>query len=490
MPRLGGMVDFTDSAYQDYRMASGIGQDIGSAFAARRNKKKVEEEKGIQDEMDAVFTGIVATAHRENKGYDYILTESAKVKDIAKSRYYQKTVESALSSLGGQQNTENKMDILQNGLKMTLDDFGRPIEGQEDIRKWYMDQINAIMTGGGTDQEEAPNLEQLADMGYKAMFGEETPKKPVQPEVQETPAEEPSIWEKTKNFLGLGEDNSVENAHQQYGEQKPEINPQAPWYVRAAAGIPDLPNPLGAAYNAITGKGKGKGKTDETIGQVTGEIEGWDGEIPDWEMKDVVGEPTKYNIQGEKYYGGASPTGKPPEFIQRMSDDSPVIKNEDGSVSSHLMMHDEMSDGRWVSFPSIVNINGKLTKLTPQQAVEYAQKNKEYLIFDTEKEAEAFSKGSWKKNGTPQGQPQETINGIPTAEYDKRIAGIKGSVPGVGTPEFLAEMEKLSPEKRKVKPETIKAFIDDAKRRMPNATPQQWAEEAKRMAKRNGWIIE
>ena len=388
MPRLGGMVDFTDSAYQDYRMASGIGQDIGSAFAARRNKKKVEEEKGIQDEMDAVFTGIVATATRENKGYDYVLTESAKVKDIAKSRYYQKTVESALSSLGGQQNTENKMDILQNGLKMTLDDFGRPIEGQEDIRKWYMDQINAIMTGGGTDQqEEAPNLEQLADMGYKAMFGEETPKKPVE-EVQETPAEEPSIWKETKNFLGFGDDNSVENAHQQYGEQKPEINPQAPWYVRAAAGIPDLPNPLGAAYNAITGKGKGKGKTDETIGQVIGEVEGWDGTIPDWEMTDVVGEPTQYNIQ------------------------------------------------------------------------------------------------------KPQGQPQETINGIPTAEYDKRIAGIKGSVPGVGTPEFLAEMEKLSPEKRKVKPETIKAFIDDAKRRMPNATPQQWAEEAKRMAKRNGWIIE
>ena len=85
---------------------------------------------------------------------------------------------------------------------------------------------------------------------------------------------------------------------------------------------------------------------------------------------------------------------KDKEFVNRIlnpQQSPPVIQNNDGTISSHLMAYSGIDGGRGVVYPTIVNVDGKLTKLGDRDAIEYAKRTGEAIIFKTEKEAEEFS---------------------------------------------------------------------------------------------------
>lgn len=76
----------------------------------------------------------------------------------------------------------------------------------------------------------------------------------------------------------------------------------------------------------------------------------------------------------------------------------PVIRNEDGSESTHRMAYGEV-DGRYVAYPTIVQ-RGKaaqLTQLGDREAFEYAMGTGEHRVFRTEDEAKAYAEGGYKK---------------------------------------------------------------------------------------------
>lgn len=112
--------------------------------------------------------------------------------------------------------------------------------------------------------------------------------------------------------------------------------------------------------------------------------------------------PDISTIPTEELLRMRQPRPKPeiPEFEQRMNQpNAPFIKNADGSISTHLMRHDKLIDGSWIAYPSIINRDGKLEELSGPDAFTYALANNEYRKFDSEKDAEVYAKGSWKKNG-------------------------------------------------------------------------------------------
>ena len=71
------------------------------------------------------------------------------------------------------------------------------------------------------------------------------------------------------------------------------------------------------------------------------------------------------------------------------------------------------TDGKYIAFPTVVEIRGKLVDLTQKKGkdpAEYAIKNGEYIEFDTREEAEAFADGAWKEYWYDSGileRPQE-----------------------------------------------------------------------------------
>ena len=92
-------------------------------------------------------------------------------------------------------------------------------------------------------------------------------------------------------------------------------------------------------------------------------------------------------------------------FIQRIinANKSPELKNADGSVSSHIMESGEV-DGKFIAYPTVVQDKaGKLVK--PDDPVEYALKNNEYVEFKTDAEAKQFANNGYKKyfNNPPTG---------------------------------------------------------------------------------------
>jgi hypothetical protein len=86
-------------------------------------------------------------------------------------------------------------------------------------------------------------------------------------------------------------------------------------------------------------------------------------------------------------------------FERRIMNPSLSIKNKDGSSSTHKMMSFEV-DGKYYVAPTIVEVNNKLVELKPNEAIDYAIKNREYKEFKTEKEAQKYAEGGYKK-GTP-----------------------------------------------------------------------------------------
>lgn len=83
-------------------------------------------------------------------------------------------------------------------------------------------------------------------------------------------------------------------------------------------------------------------------------------------------------------------------------DKYPMIKNPDGTVSSHKMAWGQYGD-KYVVFPTIEMINGKLVNL-PEVGIDpfnHAIKNNAYIGFDTPEQADWFSKNYkqyWGKN--------------------------------------------------------------------------------------------
>lgn len=82
-----------------------------------------------------------------------------------------------------------------------------------------------------------------------------------------------------------------------------------------------------------------------------------------------------------------------PEWEQRlMMDTPPFIQNPDGSFSTHKMISfDNMAA------PTIVMMDGKLKELSPEEAMDYAMKNRTYKRFKTPEEASDYANNGYKK---------------------------------------------------------------------------------------------
>lgn len=111
------------------------------------------------------------------------------------------------------------------------------------------------------------------------------------------------------------------------------------------------------------------------------------------------------------------PVSKPKltNFEKRIQNPTTSIKNPDGTTSTHSMMSFE-SDGKYYAAPTVVEINGKLQRLSEDDAYNYAMKNKEYKEFKTDAEAKAFATNGYKK-----GTPLEHIPTKPTYTSQKQM---------------------------------------------------------------------
>lgn len=111
------------------------------------------------------------------------------------------------------------------------------------------------------------------------------------------------------------------------------------------------------------------------------------------------------------------PVAKPrvTNFEQRIQKPTQSIDNGDGTTSTHSMMSFE-SDGKYYAAPTVVEINGKLQRLSEDDAYNYAMKNKEYKEFKTDAEAKAYATNGYKK-----GTPLEHIPTKPTYTSQKQM---------------------------------------------------------------------
>ena len=84
-------------------------------------------------------------------------------------------------------------------------------------------------------------------------------------------------------------------------------------------------------------------------------------------------------------------------FEKRLYKPSLKIKNADGSESTHKMMSFE-ADGKFYAAPTIVEIDGKLKELSQDEAIRYALTTGEYKQFKSDKQAQEYAKGGYKKS--------------------------------------------------------------------------------------------
>lgn len=89
----------------------------------------------------------------------------------------------------------------------------------------------------------------------------------------------------------------------------------------------------------------------------------------------------------------------PLEFEQRVLKPSmvPGIQNEDGSYSTHRMAWGD-SDGKFYAYPTIVNEGGKLVQLPDALAYQHAMETKQYRVFNTPEDADAYAAGGYKNS--------------------------------------------------------------------------------------------
>ncbi len=85
-------------------------------------------------------------------------------------------------------------------------------------------------------------------------------------------------------------------------------------------------------------------------------------------------------------------------FVKRMFDPYPASipsGDGDGKMSTHSMATGE-GDGKFWVYPTVVEKDGKLVRLSDEEASRHSIENKEGIAFDTAYEAEIFAKGAWK----------------------------------------------------------------------------------------------
>ena len=89
------------------------------------------------------------------------------------------------------------------------------------------------------------------------------------------------------------------------------------------------------------------------------------------------------------------------DFVRRilLPNQYPSLDNKDGSYSTHSMSWGESDDGAFV-YPTVVNVGGKLKRLSQKKAMDYAKETGEFIKFDNPDEADWFSrnyKKVWEK---------------------------------------------------------------------------------------------
>lgn len=78
-------------------------------------------------------------------------------------------------------------------------------------------------------------------------------------------------------------------------------------------------------------------------------------------------------------------------FVQRINDPNrKSLKNKDGTHSTHSMAWGE-ANGKFLAFPTVVEHEGGLKRLSNEDAWNNAIKNKESIEFKTAEEAAWFS---------------------------------------------------------------------------------------------------
>lgn len=131
----------------------------------------------------------------------------------------------------------------------------------------------------------------------------------------------------------------------------------------------------------------------------------------------VPGDPTKK----VKVY-----TGKPEYFVQGVAPRNGERKNEDGSVSTHLMSYTSADDVHY-AYPTLFQDGDKWIQLDDKDdwaAFKEAQKRKELFKFDNEEDAKKFAEGSWKTENIKEydidsPEYRELYNSGAIANYDK-----------------------------------------------------------------------
>tara|TARA_R110002167_G_C12202238_1_gene606858 strand:- start:99 stop:446 length:348 start_codon:yes stop_codon:yes gene_type:complete len=95
----------------------------------------------------------------------------------------------------------------------------------------------------------------------------------------------------------------------------------------------------------------------------------------------------------------AKPLEKP-EWEDRISNPEsyPVIKNKDGSISTHEMASETDGQGNWYVFPTIIQETGGSLKRfeNPQNALSYALRTGNYKPFTNKEDALDYSAGGYK----------------------------------------------------------------------------------------------
>jgi len=99
--------------------------------------------------------------------------------------------------------------------------------------------------------------------------------------------------------------------------------------------------------------------------------------------------PSMQSLQPQKY-------NPMPEWEQRLYNGSKLrLNNDDGSYSSHKMMNWE-SDGKFYAAPTIINNNGKLQELSPEDAIAYHREHNSAKEFNSDAEAMQYADNGYK----------------------------------------------------------------------------------------------
>ena len=136
-------------------------------------------------------------------------------------------------------------------------------------------------------------------------------------------------------------------------------------------------------------------------------------------MEQMKGNPKGMLAGGGASAGLLSGGNDQPAFMDRVNnpDRYPVINNEDGSISTHMMANGSV-DGKAVAYPTIQMMpDGTLKQFQPREALDRALENKNVKWFDSDDEAL-----NWASKGYKVGTPLDP-NRAPAQDYEGDLMG-------------------------------------------------------------------